>query len=103
MDEAAKQARRAYGRKYREANRERINKKKREYYQENREKEDARVKKWKAENPDKVKAIEQRYWEKKALEMAPRCAYCSEPFHPKRSTAKFCSAKCRVYHNRNKA
>lgn len=29
------------------------------------------------------------------------CEHCNELFWAKRSTAKFCSAKCRVAHNRN--
>jgi hypothetical protein len=26
-----------------------------------------------------------------------KCAWCEAPFQPKRSTARYCSAKCRVY------
>jgi hypothetical protein len=29
--------------------------------------------------------------------MGPACANCGKAFVPKRSTAKFCSPKCRVY------
>ena len=51
MDEEAKKARREYYREYREKNRERIN----ENYR-----------KWTRENPEKTKAIQARYWQKKA-------------------------------------
>lgn len=29
-----------------------------------------------------------------------RCQHCDKEFHPKRTTAKFCCAKCRVYASR---
>jgi hypothetical protein len=30
------------------------------------------------------------------------CEHCGEPFIPQRTTARFCSTKCRVYHHRRK-
>lgn len=53
MDEKAKAAKREYFRKYREANREKVN----EYQR-----------KWKKQNPEKAKAAQERYWTKKAAE-----------------------------------
>lgn len=53
LTEEAKAARRAYARKYREKNRERIN---------------AQHKKWRDSNPDKVKANAARYWERQAAQ-----------------------------------
>ena len=29
-----------------------------------------------------------------------KCRQCAKPFTPKRTTARFCSAKCRVYYHR---
>lgn len=55
MTEAAKEAKRNYCRRYREANRDKIRK-----YQ----------RKWRENNPDKVKAAQIRYWEKKAAAAA---------------------------------
>ena len=31
-----------------------------------------------------------------------KCSYCNKDFKPKRSTAKYCSSKCRVYDKRTK-
>lgn len=53
MSEQAKVASREYWRKYREANKDKIN---------------AYQRKWRRENPEKVKAAQGRYWEKKAAE-----------------------------------
>ena len=53
MTEEAKKARREYYREYRKKNRERIN----ENYR-----------KWTRENPEKAKAIQARYWQKKAVD-----------------------------------
>ena len=55
MNEQAKAASREYWRKYREANKEKVN---------------AYQRKWRKANPDKVKAAQKRYWEKKAAEAA---------------------------------
>lgn len=50
LDEAAKQARREYQRKYREKNKTRL----KEYHR-----------KWRGENKEKIIAIQERYWTKK--------------------------------------
>lgn len=55
MNELAKEARREYCRRYRAANREKMN---------------AYQRTWKQNNPDKVKAAQERYWTKKAAEAA---------------------------------
>lgn len=55
MNEQAKAARCEYWRKYRAANKDKVN---------------AYQRKWRQENPDKVKAAQKRYWEKKAAEAA---------------------------------
>jgi hypothetical protein len=31
-----------------------------------------------------------------------RCAHCGEPFRPQRSSARYCSVRCRVAAHRNK-
>jgi hypothetical protein len=31
------------------------------------------------------------------------CEHCGKPFAPRRTTARFCSPKCRVYHHRRHA
>jgi len=54
LSEEAKKARREYMRKYREKNRERINKTKRE---------------WARNNPEKIKEYTVRHWEKQAQEL----------------------------------
>ncbi len=100
MDEKAKRARREYQRKYRQANRDQINKKRREWNAKNADKVSKWRKAWNEANPDKVRAIEERYWQKKAQEMAPTCLHCGKEFHSKRVDAKFCSTSCRVIHNR---
>lgn len=102
MNEAAKRARREYSKQYREANKEKIAQAKREYYQENKDKVNAYIKQWKRNNPDKIKEYTETYWTRKAQAAGHHCIYCDEPFQPKRSDAKFCSAKCRVAYNRNK-
>ena len=51
MTADASEARRLYKRKYRQKNREKINKQQRE---------------WRARNPDKVKEYQVRYWERAA-------------------------------------
>ena len=53
MSDKAKEARRAYGREWRDKNHDHIL----EYSRE-----------WRALNPDKVKAAQIRYWERKAAE-----------------------------------
>jgi hypothetical protein len=40
------------------------------------------------------------YAGRKAVPEPRACAYCEEVFTPKRSDARFCSTKCRVYANR---
>lgn len=55
MDEAALEASREYMRAYRSKNRERLNEIQRNWYKN---------------NPDKVRAIKERYWNKKAKEKA---------------------------------
>ncbi len=105
MDEAAKAARREAGRQYRAANKEAIAAKKKAYYQANKEKENARINQWKRNNPDKIRAYTETYWMKKAGKDTTTCHICKQcetAFEPKRSDAKFCSAKCRVSFNRNK-
>ena len=102
MDDDAKKARREYSRKYREANRDKINAKKRE---------------WASRNRDKTKQHTADYWKRKAQDIITEgatlenkadhtqpgqvCQYCGKEFAARRSTAKFCSTKCRVYFNRN--
>ena len=54
MNEAAKEARRAYRKKWREENRTEIR---------------AYQKKWRSENPEKVREYQERYWENKAAQM----------------------------------
>jgi len=54
LDELAKQIRREYKRKWRDANREHIKQYRRE---------------WVKQNPDKIKERDQRYWQRKALQM----------------------------------
>ena len=54
MTDEAKEARRAYERKWRKENKERIN---------------AYQKKWRGENSDKVKQYHENYWEKKVSQM----------------------------------
>ena len=54
MTSEAAEQRRIYMRRYREKNRERINRRQRE---------------WRAKNPDKVRELSTRYWEKKAAEV----------------------------------
>lgn len=54
MSEEAKEAQRQYMKEYRKKNRERIRKKQAD---------------WARKNPDKVRAMNKRYWEKKAKEM----------------------------------
>lgn len=54
MNEAAKEAKRAYQKKWREENRTEIR-----TYQ----------KKWRSENPEKVREYQERYWENKAAQM----------------------------------
>lgn len=54
MNERAIQLRREYNRQYREANKERINKKQNE---------------WRRKNKDKVKQYNHNYWTKKAEQM----------------------------------
>ena len=51
MTADASEARRLYKRKYRQKNREKINKQQRE---------------WRARNPDKVREYQARYWKRKA-------------------------------------
>ena len=105
MDEAAKQARRDYQKRWREANREKTR---------------AREREWNKANPDKLRARDERYWQKKAIQTAgqayetagrmdetaaqaqPICGNCGKSFIGKRSDAKFCSTRCRVGHSRNK-
>lgn len=55
MTEAAKEARKAYIRAWREKNRDHL----KEYQN-----------KWRKENPEKVKQYNATYWEKKAAELA---------------------------------
>lgn len=102
MDDDAKKARREYNRKWREANQDHI----REYKRN-----------WNKRNKDKTKQHTDDYWKRKAQaimndgvmyenkadEIKPGhvCQYCGKEFAAKRSTAKFCSTKCRVYFNRN--
>ena len=105
LSEKAAQAKKAYGRDWRRQNRKKIN---------------AYHKKWSQENPEKVKQYKQRYWERKAQKMNDTvkdvsvtsrvsvtqtagqkvCLTCGEFHTPKRSTARYCSDRCRVKHNR---
>lgn len=57
MTEAAKQIRKAYTQKYRSS-------------EEGRAAYNAYMREWRAKNRDKVKANNERYWEKKAAQLA---------------------------------
>ena len=54
MTPEAKRIRKIYKRKYRQENKEKINKQQRE---------------WRAKNPDKVRAYQAKYWSKKAIKI----------------------------------
>lgn len=69
-DEARRAYAREYAKKWRAANPERHREYQRNYAKNNKEKENARKREWARKNPDKVKLYNQRYWDKKALEMS---------------------------------
>ena len=103
MDEAAKQARREYNRKWREANRQKIREYKRNWAKRNKDKTDQHTADyWKRKAQDII--TEGATLENKADHTQPGqvCNYCGKEFAAQRSTAKFCSTKCRVYYNRNR-
>ena len=62
LSQEAREARRAYKRRWREKNRERI----REYDRE-----------WRKKNQDKVREYEKRYWERKAAEQQAEQEGCA--------------------------
>ena len=55
LQSRCKQCQNQYGRKWHEANKEKVKEKNRKYYKENPEKMKERVKKWREENPEKEK------------------------------------------------
>ncbi len=83
-------------------------------------------KNWKRQNPDKVRASQNRYWERQAAKVengssldraiqnsvtdsvtltnsvsdSVTCCNCGNSFNPLRKTARFCSDVCRVQFNR---
>ncbi|MBN1819785.1 MAG: hypothetical protein JW833_03675 [Prolixibacteraceae bacterium] len=118
LSEAARQARNTYQREYKKV-----------YFSkpENKEKLRKAIKRWRHAHPDKVRAQNERYWERKAAQAVTitaadnvtgvtinnssdtstnntvttvTCLECGKEFTPKRSTARFCSDKCRVRYNR---
>jgi hypothetical protein len=56
---------------------------------------------WSVQQRERSRQDSKAYRDRHRQEKTPQpCAHCGEAFTPKRSTAKFCSAKCRVYASR---
>jgi formylmethanofuran dehydrogenase subunit E len=98
----------------------------RQYRKQHQDKERAYQKEWRQSHPDKIREYNSRYWDRvaqKSDETLNRnsvttnvtnsvtdqvsvtnqkiCQECGKVFTAKRSTARFCSAVCRVNYNRN--
>ncbi len=109
-----------YHRQWQRENKEKVKAYNAKYRKRNRDKINATKRKWCQENPEKVKQHSKRYKDKKRtgivtpiVEDKPirinqattnaRCQYCGKEFNARRSTARYCSTKCRVYYNRKQS
>ena len=84
----------------------------RQYRKQHQEKGRAYLKEWRQSHPEKIKEYNARYWARVAQKSDATvkrnsvtnqtiCQECGKVFTAKRSTARFCSAVCRVNFNRN--
>lgn len=94
----------------------------RQYRKKHQEKERAYLKEWRQSHPEKIREYNARYWDRVAQKSGITvkrnsvtdsvtdqvsvtnqtiCQECGKVFTAKRSTARFCSAGCRVNFNRN--